>query len=524
MKHFSIFIGAICLTILFTTTNLLAGEIHDAVVSGDLDKVRALLETDPGLLESKDENSNTPLLRACQSGKISVAIFLLDQGANVNATDNWNATPLIRSCQIPDQDVNLVQRLVDKGADVNHMGYNGNSPLHWAAYQGNLQVAEFLIDKGADVNIFDKYNGPVGSASISGTILQVAINFNSKEDMAKLLIESGAKIDQKDTNGNTELHLAALRGNADLAHYLIDHGANVHAVNEYNRTPLYYAAKHGYRGVAETLIAAGADTKSIVETNYGKAPQLTQTLQDGGAYLWFMGGGYVVKMKENLLVINSSNIAESLEAGLANGCLDPNELAGQKIIGLITLPERLWPYVPQVFELIKRIPEVDLVIYPKPAANNTNYQNIPSYRPVVPNESFSENGILVHTIPALAGGMGYLIEADGMKVFYGGSHTSNNEGSQRDKYRKEIDFLQPFGPIDIAILTVHSHSNTIGHADETHLYLLDQLSPKAVYLFGANIPEQYPKCAEVLRSRNIPVYYPEGGGIATGQRFHYLRD
>jgi hypothetical protein len=91
------------------------------------------------------------------------------------------------------------------------------------------------------------------------------------------------------------------------------------------------------------------------------------------------------------------------------------------------------------------------------------------------------------------------------------------------KYRKEIDFLKPFGPIDVAILSVHSHSNRIGAAYEPYLYLLDQLSPRAVYLLGANIPEQYLKCAEVLRARNIPVRYPEGG-IAIGERFHYLRD
>ena len=120
--------------------------------------------------------------------------------------------------------------------------------------------------------------------------------------------------------------------------------------------------------------------------------------------------------------------------------------------------------------------------------------------------------------------MGYLVEADGVKVFHAGLHVSDNNASNVVKYRKEIDFLKPFGPIDIAILSVYGHNNiVVGTAYEPYLYLLDQLSPKAVYLLGANNPEQYPKCVEVLRARNIPVAYPEGG-IAVGERFHYLRN
>jgi hypothetical protein len=70
---------------------------------------------------------------------------------------------------------------------------------------------------------------------------------------------------------------------------------------------------------------------------------------------------------------------------------------------------------------------------------------------------------------------------------------------------------------------VSAHTNDIKNAYEPHLYLLDQLAPKAVYLIGANIPEQYVKCAEVLRARNIPITFPEQERTK-GERFHYLRD
>jgi hypothetical protein len=341
--------------------------------------------------------------------------------------------------------------------------------------------------------------------------------------MAKFLVENGAKLNRKDSSGNTELHLAALKGYADLVRLLVKHGAEVNAMNEFHRTALYYAAIEGYRRAADALIAAGADKSAIVETNYGKAPQLTATLKEGEAYLWKIGYlGYAVKTKGHLILFNLRSIDESLEAGLANGHLNPSELAGQKITALITEPE--WrQHGTEDFELAKRMPGVDLVVSHKLTASGANNPDIPSYRLAVPNETFSVSGIQVHTIPALAGGMGYLVEADGVKVFHAGLHVSDDNASNVAKFRKEIDFLKPFGPIDVAILSVHSHSNDIGIAYEPFLYLLDQLSPKAVYLLGANIPEEYTKCAEVLRARNIPVAYPEGG-ITMGERFHYLRD
>ena len=90
------------------------------------------------------------------------------------------------------------------------------------------------------------------------------------------------------------------------------------------------------------------------------------------------------------------------------------------------------------------------------------------------------------------------------------------------EFCKEIDFLKPFGPVDIAILPVSGRHITVNY--EPYLYLIDQLRPKAIYLIGEDlVTEEHLKCIEVLKSRNVPVFYPEGG-IAVGQRFHYLHD
>jgi ankyrin repeat protein len=71
---------------------LRAGEIHDAAVAGDLNKVCTLLESDPTLLESRDHQGNTPLISTCINRQVAVANFLLDKGADVNARGSLRFT------------------------------------------------------------------------------------------------------------------------------------------------------------------------------------------------------------------------------------------------------------------------------------------------------------------------------------------------------------------------------------------------------------------------------------------------
>lgn len=526
-------VAVLSMFVAFVAAKLQAGEIHDAAAAGDLNKVKALLEANPALLESKDDRTesnlkdNTPLISACwapSSGtpQLAVANFLIDRGANVNAKNEKGATPLYFATQSYD----LAQRLIAKGAEANIRAFGDFTPLHQAAFSGNLKVAKLLIDHGADLN----------SRGEDGTVVQKIIysRTESGTEMVRLLLEGGAKVNQNFASGNTELHLAALNDCAEVIPILAKYGANVNAVNEFGHTPLYYAAMHGHRKAAEALVSAGANKSAIVETNYGKAPQLKENLKEGEAYLWYMGGtespysGYAVKTKDHLLLFNPTEVDDSPDAGLANGHLNPSELAGQKITALILYPSyqgRLKR--PSVSELAKKLPGINLMLN-KPTADREG-GDLPPYHLAVPHENFSADGVNVHTIPAVrqlwfsSEGLGYLVEADGVKIFHAGAHATSSEASEVERYRKEIDYLKSFGPIDVAILPVNGrHLWWVDY--HSYLYLIDQLSPKAIYLIGDDLAKgEHTKCIETLRARNVSVFYPEGG-IAVGERFHYLRE
>jgi hypothetical protein len=279
-------------------------------------------------------------------------------------------------------------------------------------------------------------------------------------------------------------------------------------VNDYGHTPLFYAARHGYRKTAEALIAVGANKSTIVETNYGKAPQLSKTLKEGEAWLWYLTChtspriGYAVKTQNHLLIFNPPRIIESQETGLANGYLNPKELADQKITVLNCYETPLSGSQPDIFKLKQAMPDANFILNVQTTDNDTGNSDMSAYHKASANESFSVDGVQVHTIPAcqsLFGRikvLGYLVEADGMKVFHAGLHAPYDWKSQKEQYEKEIDFLKPFGPIDIAILPISGRHITIDY--EAYLYLIDQLSPKAIYLIGEELnTEEHLKCIEV---------------------------
>lgn len=94
----------------------------------------------------------TPLHQAVMGGELEVAKLLIEKKADVNVKSaGLELTPIYIVCIIEDKD--MLQLLLDAGADLKVTDSKGNTPLHMAALYGAADSAKAIIEKGADINV-----------------------------------------------------------------------------------------------------------------------------------------------------------------------------------------------------------------------------------------------------------------------------------------------------------------------------------------------------------------------------------
>jgi len=150
-------------------------------------------------------------------------------------------------------DIQAVEDLLARGADVNAKNKRGLSALNSAAVFGHKDIVELLIEKGADVNA--RAEGSFwdeGMTALHGSCVK------GQKGAAELLIAKGADINAKSKNGYTPLHIAATEGYRDVADLLIAKGADVNAKNKEGQTPLSVAKEKGHSEIVELLRKHGA--------------------------------------------------------------------------------------------------------------------------------------------------------------------------------------------------------------------------------------------------------------------------
>ena len=88
------------------------------------------------------------LLKAAEDGKMSTVVSLLSTGANVDARDQYQRTPLMLASL--HGHVEVVRRLLSAGADIYATGAYGGTPLIFARRAGHETVIELLLEAGAE--------------------------------------------------------------------------------------------------------------------------------------------------------------------------------------------------------------------------------------------------------------------------------------------------------------------------------------------------------------------------------------
>ena len=201
------------------------GSIHDAAAKGDLDAIRKILEQDRSLVNQDDEYEWRPIFHAGLRRHYDVVKYLIDCGADLAAHDGYvihyagevpNNKEVVSlliayggldahtepSSEIARQFIYAVflantdrvnAMLRDNSALVEERYARGDTALHHACRNGDLEIVKQLVSNRADVNaVADQGHFPLYCAAGHGHV-----------ETTRYLVEEGADLQTKLSDGKT---------------------------------------------------------------------------------------------------------------------------------------------------------------------------------------------------------------------------------------------------------------------------------------------------------------------------------
>jgi ankyrin repeat protein len=155
------------------------------------------------------------------------------------------------------------------------------TPLYCACGNGQLDIARLLVQAGAKPQASDSFGrSPLHAAALNG-----------QSNVVKWLIEVGVPVDASDKRGDTPLHMAARNGMYGAVALLLDNGAEIERRNKDGLTPMHWAVFSGSLKLVKELQRRGSNINA--KTRYGDTPRrMAQKLEENtiADYLKQQGG------------------------------------------------------------------------------------------------------------------------------------------------------------------------------------------------------------------------------------------
>ena len=282
-----------------------------------------------------DSTGRPALSWAARRGDVFAVDILLKAKANCNIRDGLGKTPFFWALQAPN--LACAELLLQYGADATILNNDGQDALYYAAFfHDNIEIIQRIIAAGADVN---------RATGLGQRALAVAIRQGHFKS-AIALLDGGADIDACDSEGDSSLMNSLVTCKYEATAFLLKRGACYTLTNIYGRNILHCTAE-GYNSIETLDLLEDAMIKGIdpddVDKHGKTALQLAQQSKSKPEQ-------YVERFENLLVGIRERNNAGNIKVNDNPKVMDPNaSVRCSKDILECHLPRKLCFLWPQAF-------------------------------------------------------------------------------------------------------------------------------------------------------------------------------
>lgn len=214
--------------------------LHRAAFLGLHDITKLLLEWHADV-KAQTQTGETAAHVACENGHVEIVKMLLEFGDILEAKDIYGNTAL---AVYRDDALPAVEFLLDQGANIEASNDEKFTPLHHASLHRCVGVARLFLHRGADVDPKSEWSStPLHLATASGA-----------SQVVMLLLEHGANVETLDGDGHTPLG-CTLEPSSMCVELLLAKGANMYAAqNSRKLSPLHVAVRSNNFKVVELIL------------------------------------------------------------------------------------------------------------------------------------------------------------------------------------------------------------------------------------------------------------------------------
>jgi len=277
----------------------------DAIQAKNLSLAEAILAINEEkqflMLNCRGPHNFTLLMYASRVGYTNIVRKLLDLGADPDLQNKSGCTALMICCSLfwdsEFDPKNVIPILLEKGANVNLQDKSGETVLMKISGFGNCsELVEMLINHGADLNIENKNkNNALGLACYWGRENNLEAMLRSKKKIKKKYLKRAFleasyggyesmfdsiveyDFDALDISTYNEAMEGACSNNhRAIAEKLLNFGADVNFINDGGYSLLWFATVRNRESIVELLLSRGADP-SISLRNARSALEIAQS-------------------------------------------------------------------------------------------------------------------------------------------------------------------------------------------------------------------------------------------------------